>query len=287
MRLTIITPAYNRAALLGCLFDSLKSQTSKSFEWLIIDDGSTDDTQQVVKQMLEQDATFSIRYYAQQNGGKHRAVNFGVAKAKGDFCFIVDSDDYLDKSAVELILQWVDTLPPHYAGVAGLKAYENGSIVGGRGYGHGEYIDATNLERRRYGLLGDKAEVYRTAILRKYPFPEFEGEKFLSEAVVWNRIAKDGYRLRWYSKTIYYCEYLEGGLTSNIRQQHRRSPRGFALYIKEMAECGESLLKRLVLYGLYARDVYGYKNLSSAAADLQVPHWQVGIGVIIRRAIGR
>lgn len=283
--ITVLTPVYNRAALLERLFNSLEEQTNYSFEWLIINDGSTDDTDRVVRELMSRTANFPIRYQAQENGGKHRAVNAGVALARGDFCFIVDSDDYLDVRAIELILQWTDDLPDGYAGVAGLRAHNDGSIIGGGGYG--EYVDATNLERRRYNLLGDKAEVYRTAVLKRYPFPEFAGEKFLSEAVVWNRVARDGHMIRWYTRPIYYCEYLKGGLTNTINKQHRHSPRGFALYIKEMADLEASFLKRIVLYGLYARDVYGYLQLDCAAKDLGVPKRHVVAGVGLRRLLGK
>lgn len=285
MKLTIITPVYNRANLLGRLFDSLKAQTNHSFEWIIVNDGSTDDTEKVAKDIARQDVRFAVRYYYRDNGGKHRAINTAVAKAKGEFCLIVDSDDYLDEKAVEVVLQWLDDVPDDYAGVAGVKAYENGDVIGGDGNGE-EFIDATNLERKKYNLLGDKAEVYRTDLLRVYPFPEFDGEKFLSEGVVWNRIARDGYKVRWYSRVIYYGEYLEGGLTSHINEHHRRSPKGFAVYIKEMAG-DEGFVKRVILYGLYARDVYQYTHLSSAAEDLGVPYWQVVLGCVIRRMLGK
>ena len=282
MKITIITPTYNRAKLLKTLYKSLISQASHNFEWLVIDDGSTDNTKEIIDEFISANPLFSIRYFYQPNGGKHRAVNLAVKKAKGDFCFIIDSDDFLAQDAVELIYQWIKDLPKDFAGVAGLKKLKNGDIVGGSG--QAGFVDATNLERRKYNLLGDKAEVYRTAVLKKYPFPEFKGENFLSEAVVWNRIARDGYKVRWFSTPIYYCEYLEDGLSKNIRDKHRNSPQGFALYIRELAET-ENIFRRPILYGLYVRDVYDYKNLRQAAKDLKVSVFLVWSGTLIRKTL--
>lgn len=140
-----------------------------------------------------------IQYVQQPNGGKHRAINKGVSIANGDAFFIVDSDDYLTDNAIELIEAWWKDIAgdDKFAGVSGLRASEDIDIIGGVP-AFNQYVDATNLEREEHGLNGDKAEVYKTAILKRYPFPEFEGETFLTENVVWDKIANDGYLIRWY-----------------------------------------------------------------------------------------
>ncbi len=218
-KMTVLTPTYNRAYILNSAFESLCRQTISDFEWIIVDDGSTDNTEDLVKNWLDIELPFQLRYYKQENGGKHRALNKGIKEAKYDYILILDSDDYLTDDAVEKVHAWVKTIEglDGFAGVAGLRGYINKTeCIGGAGDGR-EYIDAKNTERRKYNLLGDKAEVYKTEVLREYPFPEFEGEKFLSEHVVWDAIARDGYKIRWFNEIIYKCEYLEDGLTKTAK----------------------------------------------------------------------
>lgn len=247
--ITVITPTYNRAYILHEAFKSLCMQSSYEFEWIIIDDGSTDNTEDIVARWMNEDLPFKLTYCKQENGGKHRAVNAGVKMAKYDFLLILDSDDHLTETAVSTINHWVEEIRNDYsfAGVAGLRGNEKQTIGGAI---EKEYIDATNLERAKYGLSGDKAEVYRTAILKQYPFPEFGGENFIRESAVWDRIAKDGYKIRWYNKVIYICEYIKDGLTKNTNfNTYLKNFNGFTycskLYIEthswllSMHKCGE------------------------------------------------
>lgn len=231
MRLTICTPTYNRAKTLGRLYTSLTIQTSKQFEWLVIDDGSTDETEKVVESFIHE-KKIEIRYYKQENQGKHVAVNKGVEKAKGLYFFIVDSDDWLPDSSVEQILELFNSIAnkEKYAGVAGVKAYSNEKIVGKTFLE--EHVDCTSLQRRKYNILGDKAEVFYTDVLRRFPFPVFKGEKFLTESVVWYRIAKAGYKIRWTNKKVYFCEYLDEGL-SHTTGKCTLNFEGFKLTVKE------------------------------------------------------
>lgn len=229
---TVFTPIYNRAYLIGRLYHSLLKQTDFHFEWLIVDDGSTDDVALIVHQWIEKTPEFEIRFYQQKNGGKHRAVNKGVQLAKGEAFFIVDSDDYITEDAVEVIRKWWKTISKdnEFAGVSGLRRVKNGKIVGGVP-AFEAYIDATNLEREKHGLLGDKAEVYKTSALKKYPFPEFEGENFLTEAVVWDRIAYTGLKIRWFNKALIICDYRKDGLSSQGKEIFIKNPEGWGLYI--------------------------------------------------------
>lgn len=210
--LTILTPAYNRAYTIHLAYESLCRQTCMDFEWVVVDDGSADNTEELVRQWQKETTAFPIVYEKQENGGKHRAVNRGVALAKGDYVLILDSDDFLTDDAVEVIAGWTAEIAQlsGFAGVSGLKdGARNGNMKAA-------YVDAKNTERMKYGLQGDKAEAYKTEFMRKYPFPEFEGEKFLRENAVWDAIALDGYKLRWYNRVIYKCEYLADGLTQTI-----------------------------------------------------------------------
>lgn len=225
--ISIITATYNRAYIISKLHESLKEQTSKDFEWIIIDDGSTDDTKIIIEDWIKEKDEFNISYFYEENSGKHHAVNLGVRKAIGDYIFIVDSDDYLISDAIETIHNWIDDLhnDKNFVGVAGLKGYSENQIVGRfpRNIPFGGYIDATNLQRRKYNLLGDKAEILNRRILLKFPFPEFEGEKFIGEEAAWNEIAIHNYKIRWYNKIIYICEYRSDGLTANANKLNENS----------------------------------------------------------------
>lgn len=233
-KITILTPTYNRKSMLETLFESLSEQTIQNFDWLIIDDGSKDGTAEYIKQLKKKIIPFKITYIYQENGGKHRALNRGISEATGEYLYIVDSDDYLPADSIEIITKWINTIDeePKFIGVSGLKAYPDGKPVGKTF--SGEYIDCTDLERYQYNIKGDKAEVFKLDILKKYPFPEIEEEKFLTEGVVWNRIANDGYYFRQFNEVIYLCEYLAEGLTKNIDMHYVNNFEGYTLFIKEL-----------------------------------------------------
>ena len=228
VEVTVFTPAYNRGFIIEKLYESLRHQTNMNFEWIVIDDGSQDNTQLLFRKWMSEINDFKITYRRVENGGKHRAINKAVEMASSEAFFIVDSDDYLVDSAIEYVIRWFETirLDNGYAGISGLRGGNSEQPIGGWGKFDTPYIDITNLERKNYGLLKDKAEVYKTSILKKYPFPEYPGENFISESVVWNAIARDGYKLRWYNKIIYICQYLEGGLTRNGYIKNIKNPRG-------------------------------------------------------------
>lgn len=238
MFLTIFTPIYNRAKFVPRLFETIRQQTCKDFEWIIIDDGSTDNTYLKIKEEVNKiDDPINIRFLKVKNGGKHRAINKAVKVAKGKYFFILDSDDLLLKDSVAIINKWcheIDGLPDasNYAGVAGLRETPDKKIIGQSGTGN-NYIDATNLERKKYKLTGDKAEVYKTNVLKKYPFKEFEGENFLGEGTVWDKIAHDGYLIRWYAQPIYIGEYFSDGLTYNALKNDIHNFKGLTYSTKQ------------------------------------------------------
>jgi glycosyltransferase involved in cell wall biosynthesis len=231
--ISVFTPTYNRAYRLEKLYESLRSQTSKDFEWIVINDGSKDNTKELFEKWLKEDNDFPIIYKEVPNGGKQRAINKAVYMASSDAFFIVDSDDYLVSDAIEKADKWFEQVANDdaFAGVSGLKAEPDNRPVGGFGSFEGEYVDCTNLQRHLYNLLDDKAEIYKTSILKKYPFPEFEGETFVPEPVVWDHIARDGYKLRWFNEIIYICEYLPDGLTASSDKKFMENPKGFLTYL--------------------------------------------------------
>ena len=241
---TVFTPTYNRAYILPELYRSLCNQSCQNFEWLIVDDGSSDNTSQIVDEFLKE-GKITIRYFQQSNGGKHRAINKGLKEAKGDWFFIVDSDDRLTPDAIEWIINQGDDIKdnPDFAGLSGIRIYPDGRKIGG-GNDFGT-IDSNAIEiRLKYMVAGDLAEVFKTEILRQYPFPEFEGERFCPEALVWNRIAHK-YNLRFIHKGIYICEYLGDGLTANIIKVRRNSPRASMTYYSELFNTPLPLLQKI------------------------------------------
>lgn len=231
--ITIFTPIYNRAYIIGNLYASLLHQTCYDFEWLIVDDGSTDDVASIIYPWIEETHPFKIRFYRQENRGKHCAINDGVKLAKYEIFFIVDSDDFLEDDAVETILQYWGGIEVNsqYAGISGLRRNKNGTVIGGRP-DFKEYVDATNLEREKFGLQGDKAEVFKTELLRKFPFPEYENERFITEAVIWDKIAYEGYKIRWINKSFIICDYLQDGLTAKGEQLFYDNPKGWAHFLR-------------------------------------------------------
>lgn len=228
-QVTVFTSTYNRRYTLERLYESLRGQTVKPMEWIIVDDGSSDDTYQLIFPWIETEIDFEIIYLRVKNGGKHRAINKACDLARGDLFCIVDSDDYLTNDAIEKIITWEQSIQgkPGYAGVAGNKGFSDHQLIG-RTF-ESEYVDATSLEREKYQIEGDKAEVFYTSVLKKYKFPEIQGENFITESVVWFHIASDGLKIRWFNDIIYIANYLEDGLTKNGDQLIQKNPKGTLL----------------------------------------------------------
>lgn len=253
--LTILTPTYNRVHLLNNLYESLLKQTSYDFEWLIIDDGSEDNTCEYIKKLPKK--PFSIRYYFKENGGKCRAINYAHDKIKGQYVFFVDSDDTLMPDAVETILKdW-----RHYNAESNIavisyqrRRCSDSSSISAEGNRIDYYIDDDIHYLVNKGVVGDRAETLRTDVLIKYPFPEFQNEKFMSEGWLWNNLASK-YQTVYRTYSLYICEYLEGGLTKSGRALRMRSPQGMMENCKSFFQpdtCVKIQLKEMLLYCVYA-----------------------------------
>ncbi len=204
------------------------------FEWLVIDDGSTDNTGELFDEWTRMEHSFPLIYKKVRNGGKQRAINEALDMARGEFFFIVDSDDALAFNAISFIKHAFSTLPKDdksFIGISGLRVYFDGSFIHQKPKIESSvgYVDCNNLERPQYALQADMAEAFYTEKLKQYRFPVWEGELFTPEAVVWDQMALDGYRLRWFDTPIYYCEYQEGGLTDSTWSLLKRNPMGYAM----------------------------------------------------------
>ena len=230
---TVFTPTYNRAYVLSNAYESLKQQTDKRFEWIIVDDGSSDNTEKLVERWIKENNNFKISYYYQENSGKHIAINYGVAHAAGKLFFILDSDDYLRADAIELIIKYSTEIQRklNYGGIVFNRAYINKKIIGSTFYG--KIKDINFFERERYGISGDKAEIIYTEILKKYPFPKFKNEKFCTEAIVWNRMATDKIVFRFINENIYFTEYLDDGLSKKYQILMEQNPCQSYVFFKE------------------------------------------------------
>lgn len=233
--LTIFTPAYNRAYTLNHLYESLCQQSSKDFEWIIVDDGSTDNTKELITLFINEHR-INIRYFYQKNGGKHRAINYGTQVANGELFFIVDSDDFLTLDAIEQIESKWNSIDDKtsYAGLCFRKMHINTDEFIGNEFPFQEF-DSNSLDLAfRWGIREDKAEIFQTQILRQFPFPEVNGENFVPEALIWYKIAYSGLFLRCINTGIYRCEYLPDGLSKNFASNLRKNPKGFFLYYQSI-----------------------------------------------------
>ena len=250
--ITIFTPTYNRAYIIENLYHSLLKQTYKNFEWLIVDDGSTDDTKTKVEKWIEDDL-ITINYIYQENGGKHRAYNKGVNNAKGELFFTVDSDDYLPNNSLAIVAKQYEYIRDNqdFAGVCGCRFYPNGKRIGGElGF---DVRECSQFELRyKDQVKGDMADVVRTEVLRKFPFPEIEGETFCTEAMIFDKIAAK-YKIRYFNRNIYVCEYLPDGLTAKMTKVRMESPKTSTLYYAQLSRMPVPVLYRFKAYINYWR----------------------------------
>lgn len=243
--ITLFTPAFNRAYRLPYLYESLIRQTCKEFIWYVIDDGSSDNTKEVVTDMINE-GKIRIVYEYQNNSGKHVAHNKAVEKCETELFFCVDSDDFLTDNAVEDIKAvWNEisaTEKDKLSGIVANRGYKGGTIVGTKFPAGVETETLSKLYS--LGKKGDTALIFRTAVIKQYPFPVFEGERFLREHIVYDKIDEQ-YKLVVLDRIIYICEYLAEGLSKNATALEMKSPKGAALARLHDAKRQTTLLNRI------------------------------------------
>ena len=258
MMITVLTPTFNRGGGLKSLWNSLQKQTVKDFEWLVVDDGSTDGTKNLITQLQEK-SDFPIRYIYKNNGGKHTALNVGIQTICSELIFIVDSDDCVTDDAVESILKIHKKYRSqnNICGYAFLRAFPDGKVNGKKfdvDEKIGSYID---VRVNGDDTGADKAEVFKTHCLKEFPFPEYPNEKFLGEDLVWVRMARK-YEMVHINKAIYVGNYLEDGLTNNRRKHNIASPIGCMHRAEEFMESDLKTRYRIkgglqyIVYGRFA-----------------------------------
>ena len=259
MMLTIFTPTYNRANLLERLYCSLLTQTNHNFEWIIIDDGSTDNTQDTVNKWIGDNA-ININYIQKPNGGKHTAYNVGVQNAKGDLCVCVDSDDYLSDDAVDSILSsWKNTTySTSCAGIIGQKKdIHNTRFISQLPDGVELTLYQLDYE---YKCIGDKCFIFRTDVAKEYTFPVVKNEKFFPESYLYDMIGKN-HTFITLGKDVNICEYQQDGYSSGFINLMINNPTGFKAYYSQRIDLACTLYERmgyLVRYSAF--DVLSRRN---------------------------
>jgi glycosyltransferase involved in cell wall biosynthesis len=214
--ITVLTATYNRSHTLPTLYESLLNQTNKNLEWLVIDDGSTDRTEQLIRKFTEDDL-IDIRYLKKNNGGKHSALNLGFNEAKHEWILIVDSDDWLKNDAIDFMINESSKLDISYNSLSTLRVYEDNSVIGTPHIESREsYIDFTKRK-----VTGDKADLIRKSALKGFSFPEFESENFMAEGPMFLWLGSKG-KTKFVNYGGYVCKYLPEGLSDNsIVNRHR------------------------------------------------------------------
>lgn len=243
--LSIVTPTYNRGDLLKRSYESLLKQTDKDFEWIIIDDGSVDNTEDVAQTFT---ADFSIKYVKKENGGKHTALNKSHEYVNGKYVTILDSDDYLTETAVEQIKKAWDK-------------YDANSKIGIVILLKGSAVDKPSCEAKDEGVpvdimrykrichhSADCCEVIRSGLFKNYPFPVFEGERFISEGALWNRVSFT-HKCVYVNEVVYIADYLDGGLTKSGKKLRINNPRG-GMYTANLNMNKKNFMGRRIKSGL-------------------------------------
>ena len=260
MKFTIFTPTFNRKELLEKLYKSLQKQTYKDFEWLIIDDGSADGTKEKVEEFLSE-KKLDIKYYFKENGGKQRAYNFATDKANGELFICLDSDDEYVENGLETILKYWKKYEKNsnIAGMGYLSIYPNREVIGSS-FPEKEMVSTQFDIYNKYGVKGDKGLMFRTEIIKKYKFPVFDDEKFITEAVVYNRICEK-YKMVYVNEKIEIKEYQEDGLTAKYNNLLLRNPKGQALYHNEINSQKLSFKQKILNNAVYYKfcRAAGYK----------------------------
>lgn len=231
-KLTVFTPTYNRAYCLHNCYESLKRQTSKDFVWLIIDDGSTDGTKDMIEKWIEEEI-IEICYHWQKNQGMHGAHNTAYQLIETELNVCIDSDDYMPDDAVKKILTfWNQFGSNKVSGMIGLDSDSDGRIIGTNLPMHLKQSRLFDLYNK-HGVTGDKKLVYRTELTKQFPYPLFSNERYVGLAYKYHMLDKK-YKMLLMNEVLCCVEYLPDGSSLNMLNQYIKNPKGFAFYRKEM-----------------------------------------------------
>lgn len=261
---TVFTPTYNRKHSLPGVYDSLCAQTFSDFEWLIVDDGSADGTEELVERWRK-DAKFPVRYFYQPNQGKHVATNRGVREARGELFLMFDSDDRCVPEALARFKYHWDNIPllerNMFSTITALCRKEDGSPLG-PAFPKPLVDVASCAEQRQHRGSADRWGVNRTAVLRQFPYPEIPGEKFIAEGIVWTRISLS-YKARFINERLKIVRYQADGLSVSSARLRVDNAVGARMYYQESLHADAHLAAKL-------RDAVNYCRFS----------FHVGVGCV-------
>ena len=265
-KLTVFTPAFNRAYCINQLYDSLLRQTNKNFTWLVVDDGSTDETKELIERW-QKEKKIDIQYIYQKNQGMHGAHNTAYANIDTELNVCIDSDDFMTDNAVELMLDKWNTIEDksNVAGVVGLDIDKKGNIIGSKIPDNVKYSTLYDIYHV-HKVIGDKKLVLKTEVVKKYPkYPLFENESFVPLGTLYWMIDQD-YKLASLNEALCVVEYMADGSSLNIFKQYKRHPKGFRYsriiqltYVKEFSIQVKKVL-HFISSTLFIKDFRFFKN---------------------------
>lgn len=256
LKITIFTPSYNRKKELKALYNSLLKQDYSNFEWLIVDDGSVDDTQKYIKG-LQKENKINIKYVYKENGGKQSAYNLGIEKTDGDIFLCIDSDDILIDNVLKTIADdfekiWSDN---NIGGVIYLQSYiKNKKEIIGTKFPEDNKLENYFDIYHKLGVTGDKLIVLKASVAKMYKFPMYKREKFVPEALIFNRISLK-YKFKCRNYVAAAKEYLENGYSNNYFNLVKKNPLGNMLYFRELYDMEKNIynIYGYILFGIYGK----------------------------------
>lgn len=232
--LTVFTPTYNRDYCLNKCYESLLKQTSTDFCWMVIDDGSTDNTKELVEKWASECTKFEIIYIYKKNGGMHSGYNTAYANIETELAVCVDSDDWMPDDAVEKIIDfWEKNKSDNVAGIVGLDVDPSGNVIGDK------LPDVKEIKIYdfyfRYHKKGDKKMVYRTELMKPIKSPEFEGERLFATCYRYYTLDLK-YNMLVLNEPLAVVDYAADGFTNNIIKQYKKNLNSFIYYRKFIME---------------------------------------------------
>ena len=258
-KITIFTPTYNRAYVLERVYNSLIAQTNKNFEWLIVDDGSTDNTNEIAQRWIDE-RKIDIRYIYQENQGKQLAFNNGVKNCDNEYFFCVDSDDYLTNDAIQLLTDALTKIDnDKISGIIALRGKNEKQPLGTY---MPEKIKQSSLKNlyEKYRFKGDTALIYKTKILKQFPFVLQRKEKFIGENYVYDQI-DEKYEMVLMNKIIYICNYLNDGYTKNTIKLLKKNPYSYMMMKLQSSRISKNIIYKIkhmagyIAMGIYIKEI--------------------------------
>lgn len=264
--LTVFTPAYNRADLLTRCYESMCKQTNKNFIWMIVDDGSTDNTREISESWVKNTKDFQVIYIYKENGGLHTAYNTAIANIDTELCVCIDSDDFMPDNAVGLILDfWKKNGSDKYAGIVGLDFDMDGNVIGDM-LPDIKSVNLIGLFTGKYNIVnGDRTNVVRTELYKKYaPMKVFKGEKNFNPHYMHLQISEE-YDFLVLNENLRFVDYQETGMTNSMLKQYRSSPNSFAEIRKLYLSFKDTSLKFKIKHSIHLASscILAKKTMSS------------------------